>query len=65
MPDPLKPSASLVVKLGSIIVHCEELASSGGHPYDKAALDTLNHDPEVVEWRQQMDKLGFLPVKRS
>lgn len=65
MADTLKPSVSLLVKLGSIVVHAEEYFSLGGHPYDKTALDGLLTDPEVREWRNQMDAMAFLPKKRS
>jgi hypothetical protein len=64
MADPLKPSPSLLVKLGSIAVHAEEYASPKGHPFDRDALKTLYADPEVIEWRKQMDAMAMLPVKR-
>lgn len=64
MSDPLKPSASLLVKLGSIAVHAEELTSPGGHAFDKTALDMLLQDPEIAAWRKQMDAMAFLPKKR-
>lgn len=64
MSDPFKPSISLLVKLGSIAVHVEELLSTKGHDFDKRALDSLLTDPEVWEWRQQMDKMAMLPLKR-
>lgn len=64
MADPLKPSVSLLVKLGSIAVHAEELASPKGHPFDRDALKTLYDDPEVIAWRSAMDKMAMLPVKR-
>lgn len=47
MSDPLQPSASLLVKLGSIVVHIEEMFSASGHVFDKAVLDALLADPEV------------------
>jgi hypothetical protein len=62
--DPLKPSSTLLVKLGSMIVHAEELAAYGRHPVDWVALDTLRKDPEVVAWLAAMSKLALLPVKR-
>ena len=62
--DPLKPNAGLLVKLGSIVVHYQELCSHKGHYFDQAALTTLESDPEVIEWFKQMTKLAFLPVKR-
>ena len=62
--DPLNPSVALLIKLGSIIVHQEELLSPGGHTFDQHALDTVRNDPEVVEWLDTMTKMAFLPVKR-
>jgi hypothetical protein len=64
MSDPLKPSASLLVKLGSMIVHYEEMTSPGGHAFDKHAINTLAADVEVNEWFAAMNKLAMLPVKR-
>lgn len=63
MNDPLKPSTILLIKLGSLIVHQEELMSPSGHHFDKAALETVRNDPEVVERLRQMTILAFLPVK--
>lgn len=62
--DPLKPSVALLVKLGSIAVHVEEMMSPKGHHFDRAALRTLLDDQEVIEWRKAMDKMAMLPVKR-
>lgn len=64
MDDPLKPSVALLIKLGSIAVHVDELLSPKGHEYDKAAIKTLLSDSEVTEWIAKMDKMAFLPVKR-
>lgn len=63
--DPLKPTASVLSKLGSIVVHLEEMMDqSKGHPFDKIALDQLLKDPELIEWLEQMQKYALLPVKR-
>lgn len=62
--DSLTPSFQVLVKLGSIVVHYQELNSPGGDPMDKKAIDTLESDPEVIEWLAKMTKLAFLPVKR-
>ena len=62
--DPLKPNASLLVKLGSIAVHAEELTSPTGHHYDGVALQSLLDDQEVKTWLSEMDKMAFLPKKR-
>lgn len=64
MSDPLKPSLSLLSKIGSIVVHTDELQSTGGQPHDAAAIRSLLMDPEVTEWREQMTALALLPVKR-
>lgn len=64
MSDPLKPSASLLCKLGSIVVHAEELISSNGHAFDRHALEQLTTDLDVMEWRAQMDAMAMIPKKR-
>lgn len=64
MIETLTPKPSLLCKLGSIVVHVEELLSPSGHPADKAALDTLLTDPEVRYWLSAMQAGGYLPVKR-
>ncbi len=61
-PDPLKPSLTLLVKLGSIAVHAQELLSPRGHAFDKVTLDTVMHDPEVEVWIKAMGV--YMPVKR-
>jgi hypothetical protein len=38
MSDPLKPDLPLLMKLGSIIVHTEEMISPKGHPVDMEAM---------------------------
>jgi len=62
--NPLKPSASLLVKLGSLIVHWEEFTSKKRDILDKEAIDSVRADPEVVEWFSSMNKMAMLPVKR-
>lgn len=64
MIDPLKPTVPLLVKLGSLAVHIEEMLSPTGHEYDRAAIDTILTDLEVAAWLAAMGKMGFLPVKR-
>lgn len=59
------PSLGLLVKLGSIIVHADEMTSQDGHRFDRVAFESLLSDPEVVEWISGMTKAGFLPVKRK
>lgn len=65
MNNPLQPSASLLSKLGSIVVHLEELNGPGAHHFDKVAMDQLLNDPEVREWVKQMDSMAMLPRKRT
>ena len=62
--DPMKPSAALLVKLGSIAVHADEALSPAGHEFDKIALEQLLRDPDVMAWREAMTKLAMLPVMR-
>jgi hypothetical protein len=64
MSDPLKPTAALLCKLGSIVVHVEEGLSSKGHEFDIIALRQLINDPAVQGWLYDMGKLALLPVKR-
>ena len=62
--EPLQPSAQLLCKLGSIIVHVEEMMSPKGHEVDHMALEVGLKDEEVQQWLQQMREMAFLPVKR-
>ena len=65
MNDPLNPTPSLLAKLGSIIVHAEEMLDpQKGHPFDQAALDQLMGDKDVAEWLAAMNKMAMLPKKR-
>lgn len=61
----LNPSASLMCKLGSLAVHVNEMLSPDGHAFDKAAIQSILADPEVVELLVKMDKLALLPVVRK
>jgi hypothetical protein len=62
MIDTLQPKLSLLLKLGSIAVHCEEMLSPIGHPFDKATLESLLSDQEVQNWIRDMGV--YLPAKR-
>ena len=62
--NPLNPTPALLCKLGSIVIHAEELISSNGHAFDRHALEQLTTDPEVLEWRAQMDAMAMIPRKR-
>lgn len=63
--NPFLPSISLLVKLGSIAVHADELTSADGHQFDAAAIRSLLADPDIAEWIRQMNKEAFLPIKRK
>lgn len=62
--DPFHPSAALLSKLGSIILHLQEYNSPSGHPFDKNAMDALLNDEELKEWMIAMDQMAMLPKKR-
>ena len=61
----LAPGPSLLCKLGSIVVHTDEMLSADGHIFDRVALDQLLSDPEVKEWLAAMDAAAMLPRKRK
>lgn len=61
----LKPSTSLLCKLGSIVIHVQEAKSSNGHDYDWISLNLLLADPEIEDWIDEMDKLSLVPKKRN
>lgn len=58
----LAPSLALLMKLGSIAVHADEMLSTDGHVFDRVALKSLLTDPDVVAWIKKMGEL--LPRKR-
>ena len=64
-PEPLKPSARLLCKLGSIVVHADEFLSADGHDFDRQELLVRIKDPEVEAWIAAMDKLTMVPKKRK
>lgn len=64
MNDTLNPPITVLIKLGSIAVHADELISPKGHEFDKIALSSLLSDPELIKWLEEMDKMAFLPKKR-
>lgn len=65
MADILSPSPALLCKLGSIIVHADELVSPLGHEFDKEALKALLSDPDVSEWLKGMGEMALVPLKRT
>lgn len=63
--DPLAPGLGLLVKLGSIAVHADEMFSDDGHHFDKVALQQLLVDQEVVAWIAKMTEMAMVPRKRK
>jgi hypothetical protein len=61
----MKPDLDVLVALGSLAVHIEEFLAPGGHQFDKVAMEQCLNNPKVKAWLQGMDKLAFLPKKRS
>lgn len=59
------PPLSLLVKLGSAIVHADEAMSENGVAEDEGAFRQLLADPEVSTWISEMTESGLLPVKRD
>ena len=64
MSNPLKPTCSVLCKLGSIAVHVQEMLSAKGHHFDKLALESLMQDKELTDWLHDMDKLAMIPKAR-
>ena len=59
-----EPSKTLLIKLGSIAIHSDEMLSDTGHHFDAEVIKALLKDVEVAEWLKEMDKLALLPKKR-
>lgn len=60
----IHPSKAVVIKLGSIARHAQEMIGPSGHPVDVQAIRALLSDPEVAEWMEQADAMALLPVMR-
>lgn len=58
----MNPSLVLLVKLGSLIVHTDEMLSDDGRDVDKHTVKGLLADPEVIKWIADMGSM--LPRKR-
>lgn len=61
----LAPDPALLAKLGSVIVHAEELLSPDGHDFDRIALEQLLRDPDVRTWLETMNRAALIPKRRS
>lgn len=62
--DFLNVEPSTLAKIGSALVHAEELLSPGGHEFDLEAFRRLMEDKEVVAWLDSGRAMAMLPVKR-
>jgi len=60
-----EPSKILLIKLGSIAVHAEEMISDKGHHFDVEVLKVLLNDSDVKVWLSEMDKFALLPKTRD
>ena len=49
MTDALKPTPALLCKIGSIIVHADEMLSADGHHFDRVALQGFLALPKPTE----------------
>lgn len=77
MSDCLAPDSVTLVKIGSAIVHMQEIMSytdfrikphtkvhHNALPSDLAALNACLDAPEMVKWLAEMDGLALIPKKR-
>lgn len=58
---------SLAVKLGSLVVHAQEIDTTKpnvAYAFDLSAIESLAQDPEVAAWLDSFAP-GLLPEKRS
>ena len=67
MSEVLKPKPILLIKLGSLAVHMEEMIEEDfkNLKFDLPAVQNILDDPEVKEWLKQADALALLPKKRQ
>jgi hypothetical protein len=65
IPDGLRPTLGLLVKLGSIARHVEEATGPTPSPLDLQTAATLAGDPEVTAWLNAADRYALLPVPRG
>jgi len=59
------PELPVLVKLGSIAVHVEEMLSDDGHAFDREAIRTLLAQPDLQHWLNGMKTMCLMPVKRK
>ena len=63
--DPLNPGDTLLIKLGSALVHADEAMSENGVSLDETIFRSLLTDQELQSWLGAMHRLALLPVKRN
>lgn len=63
--DTMKPSVTVLIKIGSAMIHAEELIETKfkNADFDISAFNAVAQDPEVVAWVKAMGPM--LPRKRS
>jgi len=58
-------SMPVLVKLGSIAVHAQEIIAEGVvNEFDKGAVVSCLADPDLQKWLKDMDAAALLPKKR-
>ena len=64
MIDPMKPDIQLLIKIGSALVHADEMVETNfkNLDFDLPAFKTV-FDEDVKNWIKEMG--AFLPCKRS
>ena len=63
--NPMRPSATLLIKIGSAMIHAEEMIETRfkNLDFDLPAFKTVSEDPEVRAWVRAMGPM--LPHKRG
>jgi hypothetical protein len=56
---------SVVVKLGSILVHIDEGLTAEGHPFDFETIRSLLADRDIQALLKFLDRDGLLPLRRD
>ena len=64
MSETLKPSISILCKLGSLAIHDLEFNGPNRDALDLIAAKQILTDPEVVEWLEQMQKIALITRPR-
>lgn len=63
--NPMKPEATLLIAIGSALIHFEEFESEDGRPVDLDQARLIMTRPDVKAWISEMNAMAFLPVKRD